>query len=389
MADFPTFQDLFRISRDEALIRSNALTRQIVEREGTDANAMVAVGPNVGDAVVGQLIRVTAAIYLDTAAEEDLDRLVFDRYNIRRKPAAPGRGEVEFSTAVNNPAPFTIDADTKISTFDGRVFLVVLPVTFPSGTTGPISVPVISQLAGLTQHASIGTITNLTDNPIGAPTDLVVTNSLATFGAGDQETDAELRARARLFYTTAFRGTGKSLERGALGIPGIRTAKHFEGTDECLAPARWCELVIADQLTIELAKIDQTPPGYDEQSRQIVNEVRAVLENFRACGMLVVITLAVVRLIGITLSLRYRNGFDINLMGVLAKAQTVNYVNSLRPGDDFIIADLETALMTIPGLEILGGEVVIPATDLVATVTEVFRTEISLVLVQNCGVVAP
>lgn len=387
MTDFPTFQDLFRISRDEALIRSRVLTREIVERDGTDANALVAVGPNVGDAVIGQLIRVQAAIFLDTAAGEDLDKLVFDRYNIIRKPASPALGVVDFTTTVPNPTAFTIPADTKLTTSDGTIYLTTVPIAFPAVSTGPVSITVTSQLAGLTQHAASGEINNITDVPLGAPTDLVVSNPLATFGAGDQETDAELRARARLFYTTAFRGTLKAIERGALSVPGIRTALAFEAIDECAAPARFVEVVVADQLAEELVKVDTIPPDYEEQSAAGIRIlVNAALEETRAAGIFVLVTVAVVKLIGVTLALRFRVGFDVATVSTQARSRTVDYVNTLRPGDDFIVADLETALMLVPGLEVLGGEVVAPATDQVAGATEVFRTTLALVIVQVCGV---
>lgn len=382
--DFPTFQDLFRISRDEVLIRSARLTRQIVEREGTDANALTALGPNVGDAVIGQLIRVQAAIFLDTAAEDDLDKLVFDRYAIVRKPASPARGEVEFTTTDPNPAAFSIAENTKIRTFDGTIFLTTTPLNFPAASVGPEIVTVVSQLAGLTQHAVANSINAIVDIPAGSPTDLVVTNPLATFGAGDQETDAELRARAKLFYTTAQRGTCKALERAALSVPGIRTAVAFEALDECAAPARWVELVVADQLAEELVKSDVSPPTFEIQANAVRAEVNAVLDEFRACGIFVLVTVAVVRLIGVTLSLRYRVGFDVDSVSVQAKTHTVDYVNTLRPGEGFIVADLETRLMLVPGLEVLGGEVVAP-TDTAASATEVLRTTFALVTVQNCG----
>ena len=48
MSDFPTYQDLQRIARDEVLSRASALTVDIVTREGSEANALVAVGPAVG-----------------------------------------------------------------------------------------------------------------------------------------------------------------------------------------------------------------------------------------------------------------------------------------------------------------------------------------------------
>ena len=386
MSDFPSYQDLFRISRDEALIRSAALTREVVDRPGTDANALVAIGPNVGDAVVGQLIRVQADIYLDTAQESGLDKLVFDRYNIIRKPATPAYGEVSFTTTAVNLTAFTITAGTKLQTSDGTVFTTVNVATFPASSTGPVVVNVVSQLAGISQSARANTITTIVTKPVNSPADLVVTNPFATFGSGDEETDDELRARGRLFYTTAQRGTCAAIERGALSVPGIRKALAFEALNVLGDPARWIEVVVADQLTEELVKIDSIPPDYEaQQATQVRANVNAALLEYRACGLYVLVTLAVVKLIGITLVLRYRDGFDINAVAQQARARAVDYTNSLRPGADFIVEDLEDKLRLVPGLEVLGGEVVQPNSDRVAGGTEVWRTTLALVIVQNCG----
>lgn len=179
MADFPNQNDLFRIERDEILIRNSRLSRESVEREGTDVNILLAASAAAADEVVGQLTDVCAGNFLDAASGQSLDRLVFDRYGLTRKPAAPSLGSVEFSTTVNNPSAFTIPAGAIVQTTDGIQFQVTSSTTFPSGTTGPIIVPVRSILAGIGQQAAIGTITNIVSPIVGQPTDLAVNNSLA------------------------------------------------------------------------------------------------------------------------------------------------------------------------------------------------------------------
>jgi len=54
MGDFPNFQDLFRVGRDEALVRNGKLTKASIEREGGDANILNAAAAAVGAAgIVG------------------------------------------------------------------------------------------------------------------------------------------------------------------------------------------------------------------------------------------------------------------------------------------------------------------------------------------------
>lgn len=208
-ADFPNFQDLFRVARDEILVRNAAISRDVVEREGTDANILVASGVAAADEVVGQLTDVAAGLFLDSARGDDLDRLVFDRYGLLRKPAAPSDGIVTFSltpAGTANPAAFTIPSGTILQTPDGIQFITTVTTTFPALSL-TLQVPVRSTLAGLSQQAKAGTITSIVSAITGSPSNLVVTNALATAGADDAELDDSLRDRARAFFTTARRGT--------------------------------------------------------------------------------------------------------------------------------------------------------------------------------------
>ena len=98
MPDLPVFEDLFRIARDEAMLRNGRISREAIEREGMDANILMAAGTAIGDEVVGQLGALEAAVFLDSAKGAALDRLVFDRYSLVRKPASAALGTVTFTT---------------------------------------------------------------------------------------------------------------------------------------------------------------------------------------------------------------------------------------------------------------------------------------------------
>lgn len=386
--DFPTFPQLFRIARDEVLLRSNALTRDIVDRAGTDANALTAASAITGDACIGQLIQTQAATYLSSAQGKKLDRLVFDRYGILRKPATPALGEVEFRTPTAVVTGFTIPTNTKLQTADGTEFVTTVAATFPSGSAGPITVPVSSTLAGLDQHARPNTITSIPSAIPGAPLSLTVTNPLATVGAGTEETDPELRARAQRYYATAQRGTLRAIERGALETPGVRTATAYEATNEYLDPARWVQVVVADQFAEQFVKASDTTPAYETQAATLAVNVGQTLQEFRAAGIYVLVVVGVVRLVGITLSIRIRAGWDHDTVAAQCRAMAQDYVNSLAAGANLVIEDLETALSRVVGLEPLGGTVISPTTDLVAAATEVFRTSESLITIGQCFEVA-
>jgi len=381
--DTPTFPQLFKIARDEVLSRSPSLTREVVDRPGTDANAIVAAGAVVGDELVGQLARVTADSFLTSAAKEKLDRLVFDRYRLTRNGATPALGEVQFRTTTPVALGFTIPVGTKVTTASGTEFLTTAAASFPTASTGPVTVAVVSTLAGLDQHARPGTITSIPAAVVGAPSDLTVSNALATVGAGNAELDSELRSRAQLFYSTAYRGTHPALVRGALTVPGVRTAAAYDATNEFGDPARWVQVVVTDQFAEQFVQASETTPVYDAQAQSLATSVNAALEEFRAAGIYVVTSVGVVSLVAITLALRVRLGFEEASVLSQAKAFAQDYVNGLTSGENLVIADLDNAIARVPGVEPLGGSVVSPTSDLVAGATTAFRTSESLITVAS------
>ena len=379
MADFPSFEELFRVARDEALTRSSNLTRTVIERKGSDANAMVAAGVAIGDTVVGQLTRLSAALFISTAKKEDLDRLVFDRYQMLRNPASPARVDVQLTTTIPAVAGFTIPVGTQFKTSDGKLFSSTEQRVYPTGSSGPIVVPAQSVLAGLSQQIAVGRITSATI--VGAPADLTVTNLAASAGADDEEDDAHLRDRAQRFYTTSQRGTLAAIERAALDVAGVRKAFAYETTESDGSPARIVQLAISDAYTDELVDAAVLPGGYKTQASTLALYVQSKLLDVRAAGIYVMVQIAQVRMMGITLLPRFRAGSDVAAASAGARAVAVSYVNSLAPGQTFVVDDLDALLQTVPGLNVLGGEVVAPSDDQTALPLQVWRTSMDRVVV--------
>lgn len=380
MADFPTFQDLFRVGRDEILSRNSALTRQVIERQGSDANVLNASASAVGDEVVGQLTEVEAGLYLDSAQGVALDRLVFDRYGLTRKPAGPALGSVSFTTTAPAPGAFSIPVGTRLSTVDGRQFITTAAGSFAAGSTGPVLVAVRSTLAGSSQQAAVGTITSLISQLSGQPADLVVANPLATAGATDEEKDDSLRDRARRFFVTARRGTAAAIEAAALGVTGVQTATIIEILDAFGRPAKTLELFVSDAFTESLVNVSPTPASYQAQSQVLANVVFQALDDARAAGIFVKVTVAKVTLQAVSLGLRFLSGVDVDEVAIQARAQIVNTINALPPGQPVVIATLIDALRLVPGLFVTGQEILSPAGDVVPGQLEALRTSLSLVV---------
>lgn len=375
--DAPSFKDLQRVATDKIVEKNSRITKDIIEREGSDANALVAGMAAVGDEVVGQMVAICAAQYLETAKGEKLTRLVFDRYGLVRKPAAPALGSVRFSTTAPVPVAFSIPTGTKLVTVDGRQYITTVAALFPQNTSGPVFVAVRAITAGVDQQARKDEITNILDIPTGAPSDLVVTNPIATAGGANEEQDEDLRARARAFFTTVRRGTISAIQQAALAVPGVVRATAIEILDELGRPAKRGQLIIADQFTDAL--VNTTSTTYETQSQILAQNVFQGLYDARAMGIFIDVFVAQVILQSVILALSFEGDADIETVALSARAAIVNYINSLNPGASFVPADAVNALKLVPGLIVTGNEILSPPGPVVPALRQVLRTSMGLV----------
>lgn len=379
MPDFPTSSDLFREARDEALLRNAKVSRDAAERRGSDANILLAGIATVGDQVVGQVAQLSGDSFLNSAKVAALDRLVFDRYGLVRKPAAASLGTATFSTTVPAPTTFTIPTGIRLQTPDGLQFITTESSVFVAGAVGPLPVAVRSVLAGPAQNIKSGTLTSILTAIQSQPSDLRVTNPFATAGADDVETDDSLRDRGRRFFTTARRGTLGAIEAAALGVPGVRKATAFEAIDALGRPARFVQLVVADSFTAQFAQYDVVPPRYEVQSQLLATTVFNALSDVRPAGIYVQVFVGNVILQPIQLALTFNAGADVNAAALQARATMVNYVNGLAPGADFVLQDANDAISATPGLAPSGNAILSPPGNIAVKPLQVLRTALGLV----------
>lgn len=380
MPDFPTFNDLFRVGRDEVLLRNAKVSRDAVEREGMDANALVAAGAAIGDQVVGQLAKVEAGTFIDSAKAAALDRVVFDRYGLVRKPAAASVGTVQFSTTAPAPVTFTIPVGIRLQSADGKQFVTDEAVVFVAATVGPLACAVRSVLAGADQNVKAHQLTSIVTPIVSQPGDLVVDNPFATSGGDDAEDDVSLRDRARRFFTTVRRGTLGALEEAALGVAGVRKAAAFEVVDAFGRPARYVQLAVADSFTEQFIDFTSLPPRYQVQSQLLSTTVFNALADVRPAGTFVQVIVANVILQSWQLSLSFNAGADVNSAALQARATIVSYTNALPPGAPISYNDALAALRTVPGLAVTGNTIISPAGNVLARPTQVLRTSLGLVV---------
>lgn len=381
MPDFPKFDELFRVFRDEAVSRSQRLTVNAVDRDGSDANIHGAATAAVGEEVIGQLASVEEGVWLDSAFGPKLDRWAFDRYNMLRKQASPAFTTLEFSTTAAAPSAFTIAGGTRCATSSGQEFVTVVSVPFALGAAGPIQILARSTLAGLDQNVTPATITSITSQIPNQPADLRVTNPEAATGGDNVEQDDDFKARVRRFWIAARRGTRGAIETGALGVPGVVRAAAFEAMQQNAYPARAVTLVISDRFTDALVKQGVAVPSYEIKSQAFGQTVSQALEEFRADGIPVRVIVAQVRLVSVVLRLRFRASVqNPDAVALATRTLMIQLINDLNPGEAFVPADAAQALKAVSGLDLFGDEIASPAGPIVpSSPFQVLRSTLALI----------
>lgn len=375
MADLPSYSDIFRIGKTEALVRNPRLSTDEVDRQGSDINVLLAAGAAMGDEVMGQLAQVRAALYIGTARKSDLDRLITDRYpDLIRKQAAPSFGYADFSFSPVVTGAFVIPDGTVLSTADGIQFGTVGDFSVAVGSVAA-HVPIRSVLAGFSQKTAIGKLNNIVDQIIGAPAaGMTVTNNAATFGGEDMETDDDYIVRYKLRYISARRATVPAIEQAVLAYPGITKATAFENLDTLGRPIGYIQVVVADSYTEQFVSSTTLPAGYQAQLANLDNQLEALLDEWRAAGVGVVISFGQVVLQAIKLNLSYSAGADSGAINAIALTTVIQWINNLRPGQALRLSDLRRQLRSISGLYYTGNEILSPLGDVFPKPGQVLRT---------------
>lgn len=379
MPDFPTASDLFRVARDKIVSKNGNIRPESVDKDGTDNNILVAAMAAVGDEVIRQLTVLEAGVFKDSATGSALVRLLFDRYGLRKKSAAPAFVTVGFSTTAPAAASFAIPSGTLLQSLAGSQFVTIEDATFPLGATGPVLVAARSVLAGASQQVGASSVRAIVGQISGSPTDLVVNNPKASFGADDEEDEETFRQQAVDFFTSARRGVLTAIQNAALAVPGVRRAAAFEVIDGLGRPGKEVELVVADAFVDQLANLSSVPPSYQAQSQAFAMQVFNALDDARSAGIFVDVVIGSVVMLGVQLALAFTAGADPNVAALQARSIVVGYVNGLSPGQPFVPKDLLSALRSVTGLIVSSTTIVSPAGSVVPGVLQVLRTTLALV----------
>lgn len=373
---YPTRADLFRIGASEVFLRSalrpagKRLKPEAVFTDGTDANILIAATAAMGDEAIRHLAARTAALYIDSAQGEDLDRLVADRVSptIVRKQATRSLATLAFVRTDTDPGAVTLPIGTKLATADGTEFTLLQSVSFGLLQSGPITALAQSLRAGRGGNVDANTINVFVT---AAPqSDMTVDNQAPASGGQNVETDPELRARTKDFYRTVRRGTLSAIEFGALTVPGISRVSVVEETDSDGFPTGTVNVFIAD---IE-----------GRANQALADAVQLQLLDFRAAGIVTTIVPGEPSIIDIAYLVQFDSTTDTRAATEKIKTATVASLETLRPGDTLRVSSLFAIARSISGVIVPSNAIQNPVGDLVPeNPNQLLRTTIARITVNG------
>jgi hypothetical protein len=367
-ADFPDRLTLYSVGRQYLLQRATGLAPGIVDVEGSDANVFVGSMSFIGEAVVQQEADRYAALTLDGAFGEDLDRYAWDRYRLLREGAVASVGTARFFRTSLSAGLGAVDIGQKLTSLTGIEYVTTQVVTFGASSFEGFG-DVRSTLAGQNQNLGRNQLRNIV-NP-GALWDpsLQVTNPDPTAHGADRESDADFKIRIRGFWLAARRGTLSAISFGALQVPGIASADAQEVLSPGATPARVVQLYIAD--------------GSGVASRSIAAVVDATLLEWRAGGIFVEVNTSTPQIVSVQMHLAFVAGVETATLAETIRASVLGYVNSLNVNEPLYRGNLSAVFTRFAGSGLIPNESTVndPAGDLVPEPGKTIRTTLDRVTI--------
>ncbi len=363
-ADFPSRLDLYQTGRSYLQQRAKGLAPGIVDVEGSDANCFVGSMSFIGEAVVLQEADRYAALTLDGAFGEDLDRYAWDRYRLLREGAVASVGTARFFRTSLVAGLGIVPVGIKLTSLTGIEYVTTAAASFGASTYQAFAY-VRSTNAGQNQNLGRNQLRNIVSPGSLWDPALQVTNDDPTANGADRESDADFKGRIRGFWQAARRGTLSAIAYGALQVPGIASADAQEVLTPGAMPARVVQLYIAD--------------GSGVASQALAAVVAAEELEWRAGGIAVVLNTSLPQIVAVSLHLVFRAGIETSVLAETIRASVLGYVNSLAVNQPLYQGNLRAVLTRFAGSGLVPKDSTInePAGDLVPEPGKTLRTTLA------------
>jgi uncharacterized phage protein gp47/JayE len=327
--------ELFEVGVAEVIARdtNNEIGELTLRTPGTTWNLNLRGAAVMGSEVYFQALDRFNGVFLDTSSFEKLSRWASDRYGIARFGATTGVVELTFSRTVTT-GEITITAGTVVTDPEGTVkFETDIDLVLAIGVSTGV-VTATSTQAGRDQRAEAGVLTVI-EGALLQP-DQVVTNVERAAGGNDEESDFELRGRARGIFVNARRGVLFAIQQGAFEVPQVRNAAVYEFRQPNGCQTGIVGVVVSDQS--------------GNCNAALVALVDTEMDLWRSAGIQVIVTAATPRLELISVTPSYDTGAATPANKTIIKQVIVARVNTLEANAASSVAEAPENSWLTPGL---------------------------------------
>lgn len=301
--------------------------------------------------------QIYKAMNVDTATGEDLDAIVAI-LGVTRKQATYAEGVVTFGRSDPYDTDIAIQyaqmVSTKQNNADGSTFEFIVTEDNARLPAGELQVTVgIKAVEPGNIYLPINTITVMNTPIIGIE---YVTNMTEFVGGSNQETDDELRYRAKQALAGLGKGTNTALRSALLDINGVVDAIVMDmnrgvGTADIV--------VITNEIPPQTA---------------LKNEIDDMISITKAAGVNIGVIYPTIKTQNIVVTITSISGVTLSQESIDSAGNAIiNYCSGLSVGDTLIISQLERAIGNAINDIDTDIVTVTPSTNVVPTSTEVIR----------------
>lgn len=360
--------DYLQIGRRYVRTHAKRVDPSQVDVDGSNLNVFVGSVSYMAQAVSRQLSEGMRSLTLD-ADDEDLDRVVEDRYELPRQGAGAAVAPLRFFRTSFAAGAGSIPIGTRIATLTGVEYVTTTVASFGVTQLDGVLADARAIQAGFAFQVGANALTRVSQPNLLFDPSVQVNNDEPAAGGTEREDGPAYRERARQFWRSARRGILSAIEFGALQAEGVASAHAEEVIGPDGNPARMVTLLVSDQS--------------GTSNRVLAARVQSSLLEFRAGGIYVAVLSSVPQIVDVTLSLAFVADADTASLSSNVRLAVANFVNTLGAQAVLRRADLFSVLNRFrrSGLVVTDGSIIAPAGDLVPDLGRTIRTRLENVQV--------
>lgn len=368
--DFPTSSELFELAARKVVATNPKILESVARQSGTTVNSMLQAGGLMGSSLVGKIVEAYSNSKISTAKGAALRELVFDWFGLIPFGANPA--VVPISLMPSGVKTGTIGVGTILTTPTGIQFQTLESVTWAASSASQ-TVNCQAVLAGPTGNVGPGQINAFKTAP-AFDTNMTVLQANYAVGGSVAETDDQLKARAKGFWSAARRGTIGAIEYGAKMVPGVVNAKAIES-----------DVYVGSTLIPQSKIVTLYASDINGRSNTIFKAaVQSELENWRPCGVYVAVESGRVVFLPIDISVSYVAGTDTVAAQKKVIATILAYMDELRYGQKMDLGAIEDRVRRIEGVSTtVPPRITAPTGDQIPNPDDILKTRESMITINR------